>query len=265
VLVVIGFFFVLNALGVNLSAVTVVLASLGVGIGFGLQTLTENLISGFIILFGRSVKKGDFITVNDQYGRVEAVGARSVVIKTPDNYDMLIPSKEIVGGQITNWTFHDSIIRARIDVGVTYSADPEVVEQVLMRVAQENKWAKEKPEPEVWLIGFGDSSVNFQLLIYYDCREVTPFRLKGRIYFEIWDALAEADIEIPFPQRDLHVRSADIMPELKDMMEAKRAQLADDESEAKIESLEEAVERTAKEEEQQEDTSDAEQEDDEDT
>jgi hypothetical protein len=102
-------------------------------------------------------------------------------------------------------------------------------------------------------------------LIYYDCREVTPFRLKGRIYFEIWDALAEADIEIPFPQRDLHVRSADIMPELKDMMEAKRAQLADDESEAKIESLEEAVERTAKEEEQQEDTSDAEQEDDEDT
>lgn len=265
VLVVIGFFFVLNALGVNLSAVTVVLASLGVGIGFGLQTLTENLISGFIILFGRSVKKGDFITVNDQYGRVEAVGARSVVIKTPDNYDMLIPSKEIVGGQITNWTFHDSIIRARIDVGVTYSADPEVVEQVLMRVAQENKWAKEKPEPEVWLIGFGDSSVNFQLLIYYDCREVTPFRLKGRIYFEIWDALAEADIEIPFPQRDLHVRSADIMPELKDMMEAKRAQLANDESEAKIESLEEAVERTAKEEEQQEDTSDAEQEDDEDT
>jgi small-conductance mechanosensitive channel len=253
-LVVIGFFFVLNALGVNLSAVTVVLASLGVGIGFGLQTLTENLISGFIILFGRSVKKGDFITVNDTYGRVEAVGARSVVIKTPDNYDMLIPSKEIVGGQITNWTFHDSIIRARIDVGVTYNADPEVVEEVLLGVAEQSEFALDDPEPEVWLIGFGDSAVNFQLLIHYDCRQITPFRLKGRIYFAIWDALHEAGIEIPFPQRDLHVRSADIMPELKEAMQAKREQLSDEDSEATIESLAEAVERTKKEGDSQEDT-----------
>ncbi|MGM0557720.1 MAG: mechanosensitive ion channel domain-containing protein [Myxococcota bacterium] len=246
VLIVIGFFFVLNALGVNLSAVTVVIASLGVGIGFGLQTLTENLISGFIILFGRSVKKGDFITVNDTYGRVEAVGARSVVIKTPDNYDMLIPSKEIVGGQITNWTFHDSIIRSRIDVGVTYKADPEVVEEVLLKVAAESEYALDDPQPEVWLVGFGDSSVNFQLLLHYDCRQISPYRLKGRIYFQIWDALHEAAIEIPFPQRDLHVRSADIMPELKEMMQAKREEIANEDSEATIESLVDAVERTKK-------------------
>ena len=113
-IVVIGFFMVLVALGVNLGALTVVAASLSVGIGFGLQTLTENLISGFIILFGRAVRKGDYVTVNNVYGRIEAVGARSVVVRTPDNYDLLIPSKEIIGGTIINWTYRDSIVRLRV-------------------------------------------------------------------------------------------------------------------------------------------------------
>ncbi|QDG54429.1 mechanosensitive ion channel [Persicimonas caeni] len=218
VLVVIAFLMVLAAIGVNLSAIAVVLASLGVGIGFGLQTLTENLISGFIILFGRSVKKGDFITVRDTYGRVEAVGARSVVIRTPDNYDMLIPSKEIVGGQITNWTFRDSYVRMRIDVGVTYNADPSHVKEVLLDAAANCDLILQKPDPEVWLVGFGDSSVNFQLLVYYDCRQVSPFRLKGLIYFDIWDALHKADIEIPFPQRDIHVRTGEVLPEVAKML-----------------------------------------------
>jgi small-conductance mechanosensitive channel len=214
ILVVVAFLMVLGALGVSLSAITVVIASLGVGIGFGLQTLTENLISGFIILFGRSVKKGDFITVRDTYGRVEAVGARSVVIRTPDNLDMLIPSKEIVGGQITNWTFRDSLVRMRIPVGVTYESDPSHVKEVLLRAAEAARFVRDQPEPEVWLNGMGDSSVNYELLVHYDCREVAPARLKGLIYFDIWEALHEAGIEIPFPQRDLHVKSAEIMPEL---------------------------------------------------
>lgn len=209
-IVVVGFFMVLVALGVNLSALTVVIASLSVGIGFGLQTLTENLISGFIILFGRAVRKGDYITVGNIYGRVEAVGARSVVVRTMDNYDLLIPSKDLVGGTIINWTYRDSIVRAHIPVGVTYNADPRVVERCLCEAAKKHPLVLETPAPEVWFVSFGDSAINFELLLYYDCRKIMADRLKGELYYHIWDALAQEDIEIPFPQRDLHLRSANL-------------------------------------------------------
>ncbi|MEM1347205.1 MAG: mechanosensitive ion channel domain-containing protein, partial [Myxococcota bacterium] len=216
-IVVLGFFLVLIALGVNLSALTVVLASLSVGIGFGLQTLTENLISGFIILFGRTVRKGDFVSVGEIYGRVEAVGARSVVVRSMDNYDVLIPSKELVGGQIINWTYRDTLARLHIPVGVTYKADMHRVKGALLEAAKRHPNALDLPEPEVWLVEFGDNSVNFELLVYYDCSMTNASRLKGEINFHIWDALEEADIEIPFPQRDLHIRSADILPQLGEM------------------------------------------------
>ncbi len=206
---VIGVLLGLAALGVNLSSLTVVMASLGVGIGLGLQTFTENLVSGFILLFGRSVKKGDIITVGNVYGRVDDVGARSVVIKTPDNYDMLIPSKALVSGEVINWSYRDPLIRLRIPVGVTYNADPNIVRRVLLDAARSHGKVKQRPGPEVLLMEFGDSSVNYDLLIYYDIRTITRDRLLGQMNFIIWDKLAEANIEIPFPQRDLHVRSID--------------------------------------------------------
>ncbi len=214
-LLLIGFMIALIALGVNLSAMTVVLASLGVGIGFGLQTLTENLISGFILLFGRSVKKGDIISVGETFGQVEAVGARSVLIRSADNYDMLVPSKEIVGGRIVNWSYENSLIRHRIPVGVTYSANPREVEKCLLEAASRHDKVLKEPAPEVWLMGFGDSSVNFVLLVWFDCTKVTRDRLTGQLYFHIWDVLAENDIEIPFPQRDLHLKSIDFADELR--------------------------------------------------
>ncbi|MFU8803747.1 MAG: mechanosensitive ion channel family protein, partial [Bradymonadaceae bacterium] len=210
----VAFFLCLFALGVHLSAVVVVIASLGVGIGFGLQTLTENLISGFIILFGRSVKKGDFITVNSVYGQVEAVGARSVVVRTPDNYDMLIPSKEIVSGQIINWTYHDSVVRIHIPVGVSYKSHPREVERVLKEACSQYPLILESPAPEVWLTSFGDSSINFSLLIYFDCRQITERKLRGQFNFVVWDALEAAKIQIPFPQRDVHLKSTDASPEM---------------------------------------------------
>ncbi len=217
--IVIGFFLVLIALGVNLSALTVVAASLSVGIGFGLQTLTENLISGFIILFGRTVRKGDYITIHDVYGRVEAVGARSVVVRTPDNYDLLIPSKELVGGALINWTYQDSSVRLHVPVGVSYSCDPREVEKILLATAKSYDKIEPIPEPEVWLVGFGDNSVNFELLIHYDCRKIIPKRIMGELNYLIWNALKDGGIEIPFPQRDLHVRSLDILPELKSLLD----------------------------------------------
>ncbi len=215
--IIIGFFLVLIALGVNLGALTVVLASLSVGIGFGLQTITENMISGFIILFGRAVRKGDYVTVGDVYGRVEAVGARLVVVRTTDNYDMLIPSKELVGGKIINWTYRDTLVRMHVGVGVSYDANPRKVEELLLEAATRHPKILKTPKPEVWFVNFGDSSIDFELLVYYDCRVTNADRLKGTLYYHVWDVLAEQDIEIPFPQRDIHVRTS---PGFEDLAKA---------------------------------------------
>lgn len=206
-LVVIAFILCLVALGVQLSAVMVVAASLGVGIGFGLQNIAENLVSGFILLFGRAVQKGDFITVNDLYGRVEAVGARSVVVRTPDNFSMLVPSKEIVSGRIVNWTFQDSVVRIHIPVGVAYDSDPTQVREVLMQTARDHPDILDEPEPDVWIVDFGDSSIQFELLVYFDCRHTNERALKGKFNFLIWEAFQNEEIEIPFPQRDLHLHT----------------------------------------------------------
>lgn len=208
-LVVVGFVLCLVALGVHLSAVMVVFASLGVGIGFGLQNIAENLISGFILLFGRAVKKGDFITVNEIYGRVDAVGARSVVVRTPDNFSMLIPSKEIVSGRIINWTYHDSLVRIHIPIGVSYSSDVNQVREILLQTATRHPDILPEPSPDVWITDFGDNAVKFELLVYFDCRNTNERTLKGKFNFILWEALQEAGVGIPFPQRDLHIRSID--------------------------------------------------------
>jgi small-conductance mechanosensitive channel len=202
--VVIGIFLVLVALGVNLSALTVVLASLSVGIGFGLQTMTENLIAGFIVLFGRAVRKGDYVTIEGTFGRVEAVGARSVIVRTPDNVDLLVPSKALVASSITNWTYRDSLVRLHLPVGVDYNSTPREVERILLDAAKRHELVCQQPPPEVWFTGFGDNALNFELLVYFDCRKITDKRLAGQLYFHIWDVLKEANINIPFPQRVLH-------------------------------------------------------------
>ncbi len=221
----VGFIVGLAVLGVDLTSMTVVLASLGVGIGLGLQALTENLVSGFILLFGRSVKKGDVITVNGMYGRVEDVGARSVIIRTPDNYDMLVPSKNLVNGDVINWSYRDPFIRLHVPVGVSYSANPREVERVLVRAALAHSRVLHDPPPEVWLTEFGDSAVNFELLVYYDLREITRGRLIGELNFVIWDMLHDAGVEIPFPQRDVHIKSIGGFSELAEAVDKLSAKL----------------------------------------
>lgn len=225
-IIVLGVIVALAALGIDFSSLTVLVASLGVGIGLGLQALTENLVSGFILLFGRSVKKGDVVTVADVYGQVEEVGARSVIIRTPDNYDMLIPSKQLVNGQVINWSYRDSFVRLHMPVGVTYSANPREVEKVLLAAAREHKEVRASPKPEVWLTGFGNSSVDFELLVFFDTTRITLDRLRGQLYFIIWDKLAEAEIEIPFPQRDLHLRTGPFFEDMKGALEAYQNQRA---------------------------------------
>ena len=206
-LFVMGLLFGLKAIGLDLTAIGIFFSALGIGIGFGLQNIVNNLISGFILLFGRSVKKGDFVSVGGNFGRVDAVGARSVTLTTPDNFELVIPSSEIVSTSFINWTLTSPFVRISIPVGVSYEADVKQVRDVLLKAAVKHSRVMRRPKPEVWLEEFGDNSVNFALLVFIDLRRTTERRVRGELNYHIWDALKEAQVEIPFPQRDLHIRS----------------------------------------------------------
>jgi len=212
---VMGLLFGIKSFGLDLSAVMIFFSALGIGIGFGLQDIVNNLISGFILLFGRSIKKGDYVTAGETYGRVDSVGARSVTLTTPDNYELVIPSSAIVSNSIINWTLTSPFVRNHIEVGVSYKSDVQQVKEVLLEAIKAYPQALKRPRPEVWLESFGDSAVNFTLLFYIDLRRTNAAQVRGEINYIIWGALAAAHVEIPFPQRDLHLRSDFDMAELE--------------------------------------------------
>ncbi len=195
-------------LGIDFSAIAVFAGALGVGIGFGLQDFAKNLLGGFVLLFGRSIEKGDLVSVGDQPpGYVQAITARAVRLVTRDNIELVIPTAQIISSPLTNWTHSDPMVRLHIPVGVTYEADPHVVREALIEAAGRFPDCASHLPADVWLVSFGDSSVNFELLIWIDARRITPEAAHGRVLFHVWDVLKERGIEIPFPQRDLHVKS----------------------------------------------------------
>jgi small-conductance mechanosensitive channel len=203
----VGLILALDAVGVDVAALGLFFSALGVGIGLGLQPIVKNLMSGFILLFGRSLKKGDYITINNVYGRVDTVGARSVTITTPDNLEMIIPSADLISGPIINWTLSSPLARIKIPVGVAYGSDVQTVREVLVAAALRHPHIQRRPAPEAWIIGFEPSRIQFQLLFYIDCRQTNETRAVGEIYYHVWDALKEAHIQIPYPQTDLHIKS----------------------------------------------------------
>lgn len=207
-LVVIALGLALMALGVDLAALTVFLGALGVGIGFGLQDMARNFAAGFVLLFGRVVQKGDLITANDKYhGIVEEIGARVVKVRTRDNTELMIPSNELVSSTIINWTHDTPYVRLHVEVGVSYGADLDEVEAALLAAAHAFELSSTYRPPDVWLTSFGDSSVNFELLVWIDATQVDPAYARGKLLFPVWRELKARNIEIPFPQRDIHVRS----------------------------------------------------------
>lgn len=198
----------LIALGIDLSALAVFAGALGVGIGLGLQDVVRNLISGFILLFGGIVKKGDLITVKDTYiGRIVSIGSRSVTVRTNDHSDLIIPSTDLVNSTIINWTGSSPAVRLRIPVGVSYGSSPPAVREALLEAAGRYDKILTTPAADVWLAGFGDSSVDFTLVVWIDAVNTPRDEATGKVLFHVWDVLAERGIEIPFPQRDLHIRS----------------------------------------------------------
>lgn len=205
-----GFLIVLQSAGIDLSTLTVLSGTIGLGIGFGLQNIADNFFSGLIILLERPVKVGDRIQVGDINGDVVRIAIRSTTVLTNDNINIIIPNSEFVSKQVINWSHNDRNLRVSVPVGVSYSSNPEQVKSVLLGVADNHPDILATPAPAVLFSGFGDSSLDFVLLVWTQTRIQAPRFLQSELNYRIFDAFSKSGIEIPFPQNDLHIRSSDI-------------------------------------------------------
>lgn len=207
VVVVLGLLVIVQTAGIDLTTLNVLAGAIGIGIGFGLQNIASNFISGLIILFERPIKIGDRIEVGNVEGDVVAINARSTTVVTNDNIAIIVPNSKFVSEDVINWAYTDRIVRFRVPVGVSYGSDPRAVEQLLLEVANSNTDVLPDPPPVVRFMKFGDSSLEFELRVW----STTLLHKKGKLIsdlnFAIFETFRNAGIEIPFPQRDLHLRS----------------------------------------------------------
>lgn len=210
IVLVIGLIIVLQTIGLDLSAVTVLAGALGVGIGFGLQNITNNFVSGIIILFERPIKVGDRIEVGEVSGDVVSISMRSTTIVTNDNISIIVPNSDFISSKVINWSHTDRNIRFNIPVGVSYNEDPEVIKKILLEVADENQSILRQPSPDVLFKEYGDSALVFILRIWTREYINRPDILKSQIYYATFKKFKEHNIEIPFPQRDLHIKNEEI-------------------------------------------------------
>jgi small-conductance mechanosensitive channel len=206
-LVAMGIVTSLNTVGLNLRVLSLLAGGLGIGIGFGLQSFARNVVSGLTLIFGRNLRRGDFVTVVDNEGFVQRVGIRVTHIRTRDHIEYTIPNSAFLDNMIINWSHTSPYVRSHVPIGVAYSSDPEHVRRVLLDVARANDYVEESPPPQVWFVGYGNSSIDFELLVWINVRRVDRKEIASEIYFEAFAALRREGIEIPFPQRDLHIRS----------------------------------------------------------
>jgi len=220
-IVILGFFIALNSIGINFGSLALVAGALSVGIGFGLQSIVNNFVSGLIILFERSLRVGDYIELDTGLtGTVKAINVRSTLINTNDNIDIVVPNSEFVTTRLTNWTLGERILRVRIPFGVAYGSDKELVRQAAMEAAEEVPYTlTHMPgrEANVWLVEYGDNSLNFLLLVWVNRQGARrPTRTRAAYLWALETKLNEYGIEIPFPQRDLHLRSGWPPPAIED-------------------------------------------------
>jgi small-conductance mechanosensitive channel len=204
---VIGIFIVLENTGIHLGALTVFAGAVGVGVGFGLQNIASNFISGLVILAERPITIGDRVEVAGIIGQVQQIRARSTVLVTNDNIATIVPNTKFIDSPVTNWTYGDPRVRFRLPVGVAYGSDVEKVSEALIAAGSENPHTLKDPAPSVFFDGFGDNALNFELVVWSSEMSHRPRRFRSDLNFSIERKLREAGIEIPFPQRDLHIRS----------------------------------------------------------
>lgn len=209
VVVTVGALMTLDTVGISLSSLAALGAVLMVGIGFGLQNITQNFISGLIILFERPIKVGDLVIVKGVSGRVIEIGARSTLIHTRDDVAIIVPNSQFISEQVVNESFSGEKMRLHIPVGVAYGSDTVKVKEVLLKVAKENPKVMDHPKPTVNFNDFGDSSLNFEIRVWV--RELWENDIiQSDIRFAIDAAFRESGVTIPFPQRDLHIKSSEV-------------------------------------------------------
>ena len=205
----VGLVIVVQSTGIDLSAITVLIGAFGVGIGFGLQSVTNNFISGIIILFERPIKVGDRVELpelDNLAGDVVNISARSTTIITNDNIAILIPNSKFVSDTVINWSYNDANVRFKIPVGVSYNEDPEVVREILLDVANKHPGVLKQPGADVLFDEYADSSINFTLRVFTTDYTRKPHLLKSQLYFEIFKEFKKRGIELPFPQRDVYIK-----------------------------------------------------------
>lgn len=204
---IVGIFIVLENTGINLGALTIFAGAVGIGVGFGLQNIASNFISGLVILAERPIAIGDRVEVAGLAGQVELIRARSTVIRSNDNIALIVPNSKFIEEPVTNWTYGDPRVRFRIPVGVAYGSDVNKVREALIAAGKSHPHVLLDPAPSVFLNQFGDSSIDFELVVWSSEMSHRPSRFKSDLNFAIEEKLRAAGIEIPFPQRDLHIRS----------------------------------------------------------
>ena len=197
----IGTIIIIQAVGIDLSALSLLAGALGVGIGFGFQKVTDNLISGLTILVEEPIKVGDRVEVGDVSGDIVNISLRSTTIITNDNISIIVPNSEFVSSQVINWSHNNRIVRFRIPIGVSYDEDPEIIRKLLMEVADENENVQKEPKAKVFFDGFGDSSLDFKLGIWTSSHTDRPEFLRSEIYFAVFKKFKENNIEYSIPTK----------------------------------------------------------------
>ena len=223
-----AFFITVDLVGIDLTALAVFGGAFGLAIGFGLQKTFGNLISGILLLLDKSIKPGDVISVSDQagneaVGQIRKIGIRAISVITRDQTEHLIPNENLMINQVVNWSYSSKDVRVKAPVGVSYGSDLELVTKLLYQAAGDVERVLKTPPPRVNVMEFGDNSVNFELRFWIQDPEDGIANVRSDVYMRIWKLFKENDVEIPFPQRDLHLRSSDQLDKLVELMSAGKA------------------------------------------
>jgi small-conductance mechanosensitive channel len=211
VFLLVGLLIILQTVGINLTTLNVIAGAVGIGVGFGLQNIASNFISGLIILLERPIKVGDRIVVGDVEGDVIEIGARSTTVITNNHIAIIVPNSMFISEPVVNWKYNDPRVRFEIPVGVSYGSDVRLVERLLLEVARENADVLKEPPPDVCFREFGESSLNFVLRVWNQNHVHRKLVLYSALNFAIHDKFKGHGVEIPFPQRDLHIRGGALL------------------------------------------------------
>lgn len=207
VIVIVGIILAFSAIQIGWSKVQFLAAAVTVGLGFGLQEIFANFISGVILLFERPIRVGDVVTIGDVSGVVSRIRMRATTITDWDRKELIVPNKEFITGRLVNWTLSDPILRLIVPVGIAYGSDTELAKETLLNVAKSLPSVLKDPAPVAVFKGFGESSLDFQLLVFFMQGAEPTWSIRDKLHMEIDKAFRKADIEISFPQRDIHIRT----------------------------------------------------------